>query len=170
MTQESERGNPLDRLLAGAAQVIASVRYCWLLTDSQTGWLSTRPMGRLQCDLEKDDWRLRLIADGRSRKARELELSGHAAVIVQSGDEAFVTLTGTPTLRADASAARQLLQSSFEVYFPSEEDRAHAMVIEIDTRCMDLWIRGITPEPFGMHPVRLARAGTREWHLIPLGA
>ena len=170
MTQTQSALHPFDRLLAGAAKTLASVRYCWLLTDARTGWLSARPMGRLQRDVDKDDWRLLFIADGRSRKARELQLTGHAAVVVQSGDEAFVTLTGIPTLRADATRARQLLQSSFETYFPSAEDQAHATVIEIDTQCMDLWIRGVTPEPFGLHPVRLGRDAARKWQLIPLEA
>ncbi|HEV2443288.1 MAG TPA: pyridoxamine 5'-phosphate oxidase family protein [Steroidobacteraceae bacterium] len=168
MTQaQSECNIPLSRLLAGAAKAIAGVRYCWLLTGTETDWLSARPMGRLQSDLEQDDWRFRLVADGRSRKARELRRTGRAAAVIQSGDEAFVTLTGIPTLHADVGVARQLLKKSFEVYFPSEEDRAHAAVIEIDTRRMDLWIRGVTPEPFGMQPVRLERDVARRWQLIP---
>lgn len=158
---------PLSRLLAGAAKTIASVRYCWLLTGPQPGWLNARPMGRLQCDLEADDWRFRLVADDRSRKARELQLTQRAAAVIQSGDEAFVTLTGIPTLRTDAALARQFLKTSFEAYFPSDEDRAHAAVIEIDTRSMDLWIRGVTPEPFGLYPVRLERGAARSWRVVP---
>lgn len=157
----------LNRLLAGAANTIASVRYCWLLTGAQTGWLSARPMGRLQCDLDEDDWRFRLVADDRSRKARELRRTSQATAVIQSGDEAFVTLTGIPMLLTDAALARQLLKSSFEVYFPSAEHQAHAAVIEIDTRCMDLWIRGVTPEPFGMNPVRLERDAARGWRVAP---
>lgn len=164
---QSECNMSLPRLLAGAAEVIARVRYCWLLTGTETDGLNARPMGRLQGDLEQDDWRFRLVADGRSRKARELRRTGRAAVVIQSGDEAFVTLTGIPTLHADAGVARQLLKKSFEIYFPSDEDRAHAAVIEIDTQRMDLWIRGVTPEPFGMHPVRLERDAARRWQLIP---
>ena len=123
--------------------------------------------GRLQCDLEEDDWRFRLVADDRSRKVRELQLTQRAAAVIQSGDEAFVTLTGIPTLRADAALARQFLKSSFEVYFPAEQDRAHAAVIEIDTRRMDLWIRGVTREPFGMYPVGLERDAARSWRVVP---
>jgi general stress protein 26 len=154
-------------LLSGAAKAIAGVHYCWLLTAAQPGWLSARPMGRLQGDLEEDDWRLRFVADGRSRKIRELERCRQAAAIVQSGDEAFVTLQGVPTCCTDATLASQLLGKSFEVYFPSDEDRANVAVIEIDARRMDLWIRGVTPEPFGVRPVRLERDPTRGWQLLP---
>lgn len=155
----------LGRLLGGAARAIASARYCWLLTAAQTGWISARPMGRLQRDLEEDDWRMRFVADDRSRKLRELRLAGEAAVIVQSGDEAFVTLTGVAAVGTDSNLASQLLEKSFGVYFPSDEDRAHAAVIEIATQRMDLWIRGVTPEPFGLRPVRLQRDATRAWQL-----
>ena len=167
MRAQSEHESAVSRLLAGAARTIASVRYCWLLTGPPTGWLSARPMGRMQCDLEADDWRFRLVADGRSRKVRELRLTGQAAAVVQHGDEAFVTLTGILALRMEPEAARQLLKSSFELYFPSPEDRAHAAVSEIDTRRMDLWIRGVTPEPFGIYPVRIERDAARSWRWCP---
>lgn len=167
MQTRDEPDVPLGRLLSGAAQAIAGVRYCWLLTAAQPDWLSARPMGRLQRDLEEDGWRLRFAADGRSRKIRELERCGQAAAIVQGGDDAFVTLQGVPTCCTDATLASQLLGKSFGVYFPSDEDRAHAAVIEIDTRRMDLWIRGVTPEPFGVRPVRLERDATRGWRLLP---
>lgn len=167
MQTRDELDIPLTPLLSGAAKAIAGVRYCWLLTAGQPEWLSARPMGRLQRDLEEDDWRLRFVADGRSRKMRELERCGQVAAIFQDGDEAFLTLTGVPTFRSDETLASQLLKKSFEVYFPSEQDRAHAAVIEIDTRRMDLWIRGVTPEPFGVRPVRLERDATRRWQLMP---
>lgn len=166
MQTQGESNIPVSRLLAGAARVIASVRYGWLLTAARTEWLSARPMGRLQRDLEEEDWRLRFVADGRSRKIRELQRAGEAAVIIQDGNDAFVSLMGASTLHGDTALASQLMSKSFELHFPSEEDRSHATVIEIDTRQMDLWIRGVTPEPFGVRPARLARDAKRVWHLL----
>ena len=40
----------VDRLLAGAAKAVKSVRYCWLLTAAEGGGVRTRPMGRLLHD------------------------------------------------------------------------------------------------------------------------
>jgi hypothetical protein len=32
---------------------------------------------------------------------------------------------------------------------------------------MELWIRGVTPEPFGMRPTTLERDAGGAWRLIP---
>ena len=37
----------VGHLLAGAEKVVARVRYCWLLTEAETGGANARPMGRL---------------------------------------------------------------------------------------------------------------------------
>lgn len=156
----------VSRLLAGAASAIAAVRSCWLVTAAADGSWHARPMGRLQRDVEADDWRMRFVADGRSRKAREIHGAGSVTVTFQQGDDAFVSLAGFPTVRHGAAEAQLLLQKSFERYFPTEQHRAHAAVIEIDVREMELWIRGVTPEPFGLRPTRLERAAARVWRLV----
>lgn len=156
----------LSRLLAGAAEAITAVRSCWLVTAAADGSWHARPMGRLKRDIAADDWRIRFVADGRSRKAREIHGAASATVILQQGDDAFVALAGVPSLRRDVSEAQLLLQKSFDVYFPTEHDRANAAVVEIDIREMELWIRGITPEPFGLHPTRLEREAGRAWRLV----
>jgi hypothetical protein len=48
-------------------------------------------------------------------------------------------------------------------YFPTEKDRANAAFIEITVQQMDLWIRGITPEPFGLRPMKLERNAVGAW-------
>ncbi|MGH8200807.1 MAG: pyridoxamine 5'-phosphate oxidase family protein [Steroidobacteraceae bacterium] len=161
-----DRAAHINRLLAGAANAIATVRSCWLVTAAAGGAWRARPMGRLQCDLEADDWRLRFVADGRSRKAREIHGAGSVTATFQQGDDAFVALAGVPAVRCDAAEARLLLKKSFDVYFPTEQHRANAAVIEIDVRELDLWIRGVTPEPFGLQPTRLERDAGRMWRVV----
>jgi general stress protein 26 len=160
------RDAQLNRLLAAAANVIATVRSCWLVTAATGGTWHARPMGRLQCDLEADDWRLRFVADERSRKAREIHGTGSVTATFQQGDDSFVALAGVPAVRCDAAEARLLLKKSFDVYFPTEQHRDNAAVIEIDVRELELWIRGITPEPFWLRPTRLERDVTRVWRLV----
>lgn len=159
----------VNRLLEGAANAIASVRTCWLLTAAAGGSWHARPMGGLRRNLGMDDWRMRFVADGRSRKAREIHGADRVAAIFQQGEDVFGTLVGVPSLRGDIPEAQLLLKKSFETYFPTGEDRANAAVIEIDIREMELWIRGITPEPFGLQPTRLERDASRAWHLISAG-
>ena len=47
MSQAEVGRNDVSLLLAGAAKAIAGVRYCWLVTEAETGGANARPMGRL---------------------------------------------------------------------------------------------------------------------------
>jgi general stress protein 26 len=157
----------VSRLLAGAAEAIASVRYCWLVTDAEAG-LGARPMGRLPHDLDEDNWLIRFITDGRSRKASDIRRAGKVAVIFQrEADDAYVSLIGAAALRGDASTDRRRWKDAYNAYFPTEQDRANAAFIEIDIERMELWIRGVTPEPFGLRPAVLERGAGGAWRLTP---
>jgi len=162
---EDEWTAEVSRLLAGAAKTVASVRYCWLATLDENGAANARPMGRLQRDLDEDDWTIRFVTDGRSRKASEIRRTGKATVIFQDADYAFVTLAGPATLLEEASEVRQRWKSAYDAYFPTDEDRSRAAFIAIDVQRMELWIRGITPEPFGLQPTKVERDVRGAWRL-----
>src|SRR2546423_15342108 len=66
--QDTRDDVEVSRLLAGAAKVMARVRYCWLVTEAETGGVCARPIGHLLPKPEKNDWTLRFITDGRSGK------------------------------------------------------------------------------------------------------
>ena len=167
-----EHGNAeVGRLLAGAAKTIARVRYCWLVTAAGSGGANARPMGRLLHDPDEDEWKIRFVTDGRSRKASDIGRSGKVTIIFQDDpDDAFVTLTGSAALRRDASEVRRRWKRGYDAYFPSEEDRANAIFVEIDVERMELWIRGVTPEPFGLRTTVLAREGRGPWQLMAGGS
>jgi general stress protein 26 len=165
--EKDERTVEVSRLLAGARQTIASVRYCWLATAAETGAVNARPMGRLPRDLDEDDWTIRFITDGRSRKASEIRRASKATVIFQDANEAFVTLVGPTTLLEEASEVRQRWKSAYDVYFPTDQDRATAALIEVEIQRMELWIRGLTPEPFGFRATTVERDGRGAWRLTP---
>ena len=143
----------VSRLLAGAAKTVRAVRYCWLATAADEGFTNLRPMGRLLYDGAdgSDDWTIRFITDGRSRKAAEMRRVGTVAIIFQHDpDDAFVTLIGKATLCDSEAVVRQRWKAAYGAYFPTEQDRANAVFVDVEVECMELWIRGITPEPFGM--------------------
>jgi general stress protein 26 len=170
MSRVEDKGDALEvgRLLAGAAKAIASVRYCWLVTEAEAGGASPRPVGRLPPDPEDHDWTIRFITDGRSRKASDIRRAGKVVVIFQhDADDAFVTLNGVATLREGAPELRRRWKDSYDAYFPSEADRANAAFVEIDVERMELWIRGVTPEPFGLRATMLERDAKGAWQLIP---
>ena len=154
------------RLLLGAAGAIASMRYCWLVTAADAGLVNARPMGQTLRALDEDEWTVRFVTDGRSRKASEIWRAGKATLIFQrEADDAYVALMGTATLRVGATQDRRHWRDAYEIYFPGEEDRTNAAFIEVRGERMELWIRGVTREPFGIRPTRLERGAADSWRL-----
>jgi general stress protein 26 len=165
--KDERDGVEVSRLLAGAAKTVASARYCWLATTAENGGVNARPMGRLLGDPDENDWTIRFITYRRSRKASDIRRVCKVAVIFQhDAADAFVTLIGVATLRESASEVRRRWKNAYNVYFPGEQDRANAAFVEIDAERMDLWIRGVTPEPFGLYPMILERDPGRGWRVI----
>jgi general stress protein 26 len=165
---EDERDRvEVSRLLAGAMRAIASVRYCWLATEAKAGGPNPmRPMGRLPPEPGDNDWTIRFVTDGRSRKASDIRRASKVALIFQhDADDAYVAVTGVATLRENASEARRRWKDAYNRYFPTEADRAAAAFIEVEAERMELWIRGVTPEPFGLRATTLERDTAGQWRL-----
>ena len=66
-------------------------------------------------------------------------------------------MIGKAALHENASETRSRWKSAYDVYFPSETDRANAIFVEVEVERMELWIRGVTPEPFGLRATVLRR-------------
>ena len=156
----------VDRLLEGAAKTMRSARYCWLATASETGAPHIRPMGRVLNDPGEDEWKIRFLTDGRSSKAADMRRSSMVTILFQHDpDLAFVSLIGMAELHEDASETRSRWKGAYDVYFPSETDRRNAIFVEVEVERMELWIRGVTPEPFGLRATALERDASG-WCLI----
>lgn len=157
--------NEMTRLLEGAAKTMASVRYCWLMTTAEDG-IHARPMGRLPAEAGEEALTVRFLADGRSRKAAEIRHCGKVTAIYEhQPSEGYVTVTGTAVLQADPAVVCQRWKRGYEAYFPTEADRAHALFVEVSIERMELWIRGVTSEPFGAKPTVLERDESG-WRLV----
>lgn len=156
----------VSRLLAGAAKALATLRNCWLVIAAEGSGVNARPMERLKRDPDENEWKIRFLTDGRSRKASELRRDGKVAVIFQRDpDDAFVTVIGTARLREEPSEVRRRWQRAYDIYFPSERDRASAAFVEVEAERLELWIRGVTPEPFGLKATVLERDASG-WCLV----
>ena len=148
----------VSRLIAGAAKTMRSARYCWLATSSESGAPHVRPMGRVLNDPGEDEWRIRFLTDGRSHKAADMRRESEITILFQHDpDLAFVTLIGKAALHENASETRSRWKSAYDACFPSETDRADAIFVEVQVERMELWIRGVTPEPFGLRATVLRR-------------
>lgn len=156
----------VSRLTAGAAKTMRSARYCWLATASEAGVPHVRPMGRMLNDPGEDEWKVRLLTGGRSQKAADMRRAKEVAILFQhEPDLAYVTLIGRAALHEDTSETRSRWKAAYDVYFPSETDRASAIFVEVEVERMELWIRGVTPEPFGLSTTVLER-NAGGWRLI----
>jgi general stress protein 26 len=168
MLETKAKSDAIDvsRLLAGAATTMRSARYCWLATANEAGAPHVRPMGRVLNDPGEDQWKVRFLTDRRSNKAADMRRASEVSILVQHDpDLAFVTLSGKAELHEDTSETRSRWKAAYDVYFPSETDRANAIFVEVEAHRMDLWIRGVTPEPFGLRATVLER-DAEGWRLI----
>ena len=157
-----------ERALDGAVRVIAEVRYCWLVAEGEDGAVTARPMGRVSPHPKKTDWAMSFVTDGRSRKAAEIRRSGKATLVFQRGDEdAYVALIGSARLSEEPAEVGSRWNAAYDVYFPTDDDRANAAFIDIAVERMDLWIRGVTPEPFGTRTTTLVRGPGGGWAVLP---
>lgn len=158
--------NDIERLLAGAATTIESVRYCWLIGRGN-GSIRARPMGRILLSAEEDDWTIRFVTNRRSRKAGELRRLDTASLIFQNDrDDAFVAGSGTTRLIETEQDVHALWNERvYAKYFRTQEERANVCFIEVRMTCLELWIRGVTPEPFGLRPTILERKSQGGWTL-----
>ena len=156
----------VSHLLDSAAKTMRSARYCWLATATEAGAPHVRPMGRVLNDPGEDEWKIRFLTDGRSHKAADMRRASEVSILFQHDpDLAFVSLIGKAALHENASETRGRWKPAYDVYFPSEADRANAIFVEVEVERMELWIRGVTPEPFGLRATVLERdAGG--WRLI----
>ena len=156
----------VSHLLDSAAKTMRSARYCWLATATEAGAPHVRPMGRVLNDPGEDQWKIRFLTDGRSNKAAHMRRASEVSILFQHDpDLAFVTMIGKAALHENASETRGRWKPAYDVYFPSEADRANAIFVEVEVERMELWIRGVTPEPFGLRATVLERdAGG--WRLI----
>ena len=169
MTQAIDQRHAIDvsPLLAGAAKTVASARYCWLATATDAGPPRLRPMGRVLGDPGEDEWTIRFLTNGRSHKVGEMRRANEVAIVFQHDpDLAFVTLIGEAALHDNHSEVRSRWKRAYDVYFPTEADRANAIFVEIGVARMELWIRGVTPEPFGLRATVLEREAGGGWRVI----
>jgi general stress protein 26 len=169
MSQMTKQRDAVDvtRLVAGAAKTVTRVRYCWLATASEAGPPRVRPMGRVLNDPGEDEWTIRFLTDGRSRKAADMRREGEVAIHFQHDpDLAFVTLIGKSALHDTASEVRERWKRAYDVYFPTEADRANAIFVQVEVERMELWIRDVTPEPFGLRATVLERDAGGGWRVI----
>jgi general stress protein 26 len=154
-------------LLAGASKTVGAARSSWLVTSTGEGGVDARPMGRLQPEAGDDAWLIRFITDARSHKAAEIKRAARVAVIFEvPADDAYVTAIGRAEVKDSAADVRRLWKPAYDAFFPTATDKANAIFLEIAAERLELWIRGVTPEPFAASTTVLERGSAGAWRVV----
>ena len=160
----------VGRLVEGAAATIAKVATCWLASAGRTGVPRMRPMGRLPPKAGDEAWTFRFVTDGRSGKAANIRRAGKVVLVFQrEAEDAFVAVTGAAQLEEDQTEVRRRWKRAYDPFFPTEADKEAAVFLTVEAERLDLWIRDLTPEPFGLKTTTLERAPSGGWRFAPEG-
>jgi general stress protein 26 len=161
----------VGRLVEGAAATVASAGSCWLATAGRSGVPRLRPMGRLPPKPGDDAWTFRFVTDGRSGKAANIRRAGKVVLVFQrEAEDSFVAVTGAARLEEREAEVRRRWKPAYDPFFPTEADKASAVFLTVDAEQLDLWIRGATPEPFGLKTTTIERKSGGHWVLKRDGA
>ena len=155
----------IQQLLEAAQNVVAHAPHCWLMTLSQSGGVNARPMGRVIPAPAQTDWNLFFLADARSRKVRDIHSARQVRLIFEGGDDAFVSLAGAAEVISNPAVIGRRWISDYDRIFPNAADKANAVFLDIRAEELRLWIRGLTPEPFGVCSSTLRRPLDGDWRL-----
>jgi general stress protein 26 len=154
----------IQRLLEGAETVITHAPHSWLMTLSDGG-IDARPMGRIVDAPSNTGWSLSFLADSRSKKARDIHNAKQVRVIFERHGDAFVSLAGSAVVISDGAVVAQRWRPDYDRIFSSAAEKANAVFIDIRAEELRVWIRGLTPEPFGSRALRLRRPSNSDWYL-----
>jgi|ERR1700722_2378906 general stress protein 26 len=155
----------IQPLLEGAENVIQRASHCWLVTLSQGRGVDARPMGRVIPTMSRNGWCANFLADSRSKKVRDILSERHVRLIFESGVDAFVSVAGVAEVICDTEVVASRWLPAYDSIFPSAAEKANAVFIDIRAEELRLWIRGLTPEPFGVSSVTLRRPPVGDWQI-----
>jgi hypothetical protein len=104
---------------------------------------------------------------GGSRKAREIGWTGRLSVVYQhDADDGYVTLIGRGVIVADRALQRARWQPAWNQFFPAGADDETSIFVQLEAERIELWVRGVTAEPFGTRGAILERGPGQPWHLF----
>jgi general stress protein 26 len=157
----------LEQLLTAAAATMAKARYCWALTIAEDGSVNARPMGPQKPPSREDPFAILFLTRSSSRKAQEIGRTGRLSVLYQhDADDSYVTLIGRGVIVADRALLRARWQPAWNHFFPAGADDETSIFVQLEAERIELWVRGVTAEPFGARGAILERDPGQPWRLV----
>src|SRR5215472_14909748 len=152
---------PAERFLAAATAAMEKARYCWAMTVAEDGSVNARAMGPQKSPTSEDPFGILFLTRRSSRKALEIGRTGRLSAVYQhDADDSYVTLIGRGVIIADRALLRARWQPAWNQLFPAGADDETAIFVQLEADHIELWVRGVTPEPFGTRGAILERGPT----------
>ena len=144
----------VERLLAAAAATMEKARYCWAMTVAEDGSVNARPMGPQKSLASEDPFGIPTII-------RRLSV-----VYQHDADDSYVTLIGRGVVIADRALLRARWQPAWNQFFPAGADDEASIFVQLVADRIELWVRGVTPEPFGTRGAIMERGPGQPWRVV----
>jgi general stress protein 26 len=158
----------VERLLTAAKDTMAKAKFCWAVTTAENGQANARPMGRIPSAPGDDAWIVWFMTRRTSRKALEIGRAGRLTVVFQhDADDSYVTLIGRSEIITDRAVIRPRWQKDWNLFFADGAEDENAVLVRTEAMRLELWVRGVTAEPFGARTTILERDESREWREVP---
>ena len=154
----------VDRILAAAREVMAKVTDCWAATPAAEGGVSARVVAPIPAMPDEEDWTIYLVTSSRSRKAAEIARSERLTLGYQHHpDRSYVVLSGHAALVAERSLVRARWHDAWRLYFPGGPEDPDVILVRFAVDCIELCMRGVSPEPFGIRYAAVERDAAGVW-------
>jgi hypothetical protein len=87
-------------------------------------------------------------------------------VAQRASDDSYVTLIGRGVIIADRALLRARWQPAWNQFFPAGADDETSIFVQLVADRIELWVRGVTPEPFGTRGAILERGPGPPWRMV----
>jgi general stress protein 26 len=97
----------------------------------------------------------------------EIGRTGRLSVVYQhDADDSCLTLVGRGVIITDRALLRARWQPAWNRFFSAGADDETSIFVQLEAERIELWVRGVTPEPFGTRGAIVQRAPGKPWRLV----
>lgn len=155
--------NP-EQLLEITQATLKAAEFCFLITLGESGQAEARLMQPFEPEPDLTIW---FGTSPTSRKVREIQKDNRVTLgYTQAQAGAYVTLIGTASIEDDTAKKQHYWREDFAAFWPvGPMSEAYSLIKFVPSRIELMHIgQEVAPEPFGLKPVILIRAG-EGWEL-----
>jgi general stress protein 26 len=152
-----------DYLLEVARETINAVKYCFLITISESG---KQANARLVEHHKPDaDWTIWICTSSKSRKIKEIRRKNHITVTFQDDNEdAYITMLGLASVVDDSEEKQRHWQDDLIAYFPEGSTGKDYILVKFVPSRIEMmnFAREIIPQPYGLKAAVLTKVA-EDW-------